>query len=305
MKLLTFTLEGEMRLGAMLDGGQVIDLSKVWASAAHPHQATVPPASVMDVIALGDQALGALRFLIDNARKEKEFLLPVDNIDFAAPIPFPRKNIFCVGRNYKAHIIEGNVARGRDPNDFPKALELFTKPPTAVVGHKAVVSRHADITDLLDYEVELAIVIGKLGRDIPVERAYEHVFGYTIVNDITARDLQARHGQWFKGKSLDGTCPIGPVVVLKSVIDDPNNLNLSLSVNGEVRQSANTSDMLFDVAHVISEVSAGMTLEPGDIIATGTPSGVGLALTPPRSLQPGDVLSARIDHIGELVTIIS
>ena len=158
---------------------------------------------------------------------------------------------------------------------------------------------------MLDYEVELAIVIGREGRDIAVEQAFDHVFGYTIVNDITARDLQVRHGQWFKGKSLDGTCPIGPVVALRSAIPDPNALEIQLSVNGELRQSSNTSDMLFSVAQIISEVSAGMTLEPGDIIATGTPSGVGLAFNPPRSLNVGDVISARIEHIGELTTTIS
>src|SRR5690606_34555956 len=181
----------------------------------------------------------------------------------------------------------------------------FSKPPTAVVGHGAKVRRYAELTDSLDYEVELAIVIGKRGTNIAREDALSHVFGYTIVNDITARNLQQRHGQWLKGKGLDTTCPMGPVVVHRSAIDNANNLDVSLSLNGELRQSDNTSSMIFSVETIIEQLSAGMTLEPGDVIATGTPKGVGFAMTPPSCLAVGDVVSATVQHIGTLTNTIT
>lgn len=305
MKLLTFAQGSSMRLGALIEDAGVIDLTEAWSQQQHPMSDVAAPVQVADIIDMGDRAIEALDVILGQARATGRPFLDAEQLEFLAPIPRPRKNVFCVGRNYRAHIIEGNLARGRPADDFPKALELFTKPPTAVTGHKANVSRHAQHTKLLDYEIELGIVIGKAGRDISVENAYEHVFGYTIVNDITARDLQVLHGQWFKGKSLDGTCPIGPVITLARAISDANALQLELDVNGEVRQSANTSDMLFDIPHIIAAVSQGMTLEPGDIIATGTPSGVAMSLNPPRSLEAGDVVKARIELIGELVTHIN
>lgn len=304
MKLLTFAYAEETRLGGMLDDGRVVDLTQTWSTYDHPLSGSQAPSEVFDVICLGEPALDILRSLTEQAKKAGSPILNAKDLSILAPIPNPSKNIFCVGRNYRAHIVEGNLARGRPADDFPKALEFFTKAPTTVVGNQASVSRHAAHTRMLDYEVELGIVIGKAGRDIQPDAALDHVFGYTIVNDITARDLQALHGQWFKGKSLDGTCPIGPVVTMKAAIENPNALDLELDVNGELRQSANTSDMLFDVANIIAQLSAGMTLEPGDIIATGTPSGVGFAMEPPRSLEPGDVIKARIEAIGELVTTI-
>jgi 2-keto-4-pentenoate hydratase/2-oxohepta-3-ene-1,7-dioic acid hydratase in catechol pathway len=304
MKLLTFAHADETRLGGMLDDDRVVDLTQAWSAYDHSLSEVQAPSEVFDVICLGEPALEAVRGLMEQAGEEGAFIFSAEDLSILSPIPNPSKNIFCVGRNYRAHIVEGNLARGRAADDFPKALEFFTKSPTTVVGHRASVSRHAAHTRMLDYEVELGIVIGKAGRDIQPEQALDHVFGYTVVNDITARDLQALHGQWFKGKSLDGTCPIGPVVTLKAAIENPNLLNLELDVNGELRQSANTSDMLFDVPNIIAQLSAGMTLEPGDIIATGTPSGVGFAMEPPRSLEPGDVIKARIESIGELVTTI-
>ncbi|QAA94478.1 fumarylacetoacetate hydrolase family protein [Pollutimonas thiosulfatoxidans] len=304
MKLLTFAHDDATRLGGMLADGRVVDLTQAWTTYDHLLNGVQAPNEVFDAICLGEPALQALTSLMEQSEKAGKPVLSAEGLSVLAPIPNPSKNIFCVGRNYRAHIVEGNLARGRPADEFPKALEFFTKAPTTVVGHQAQVSRHAKHTNMLDYEVELGIVIGKAGRDISPENALDHVFGYTIVNDITARDLQALHGQWFKGKSLDGTCPIGPVVTLKAAIANPNELGLELDVNGESRQSANTSDMLFDVPSIIAQLSAGMTLEPGDIIATGTPSGVGFALTPPRSLEPGDVIRARIESIGELVTTI-
>ena len=159
---------------------------------------------------------------------------------------------------------------------------------------------HHAVTQQLDYEVELAVIIGKRGRDIPVDRALDYVFGYTIMNDVTARDLQRRHEQWFKGKSLDTFAPMGPVVVHRSDIPDPQNLRLRMKVNGEVRQDASTNSMVFTVAQLLSALSAGMTIEPGDILATGTPEGVAMGRTPSPWLKAGDVVEAEVEGIGVL-----
>lgn len=302
MKFLTFSVQEQLRLGMLLDENRVLDLTALLA--ARPDLG-LPGAlrNVGELIALGEEALARLREpgLLDGV--DVGALPTLQAVRVLPPLPMAR-NVFCVGRNYREHIIEGNLARGRPANSFPEAIEFFTKAPTAVIGHGGHVKRHAGLTDSLDYEVELAIVIGRAGADIPREKALDHVFGYTIVNDITARDLQARHGQWFKGKSLDTSCPMGPVVVHRSAIPDANNLAVSLSVNGELRQQDNTSDMIFDVATVVAQLSAGMTLLPGDVIATGTPKGVGFALTPPRCLQVGDVVSASVEHIGTLTNEI-
>ncbi len=224
--------------------------------------------------------------------RARGLVVPAGKARLLAPIPLPRKNIFCMGRNYAEHAKESG-------SNVPTVPVFFTKPPTCVVGPDAPVVHHA-ATHALDYEVELAVVFGKRGRDIPVERALEYVFGYTIMNDITARDLQTRHEQWFKGKSLDTFAPMGPAVVHRSAIPNPQNLRLRMSVNGEVRQDASTRSMVFSVAQLIEALSAGMTIEPGDILATGTPEGVARGRTPPPWLRPGDVVEAAIDGIGVL-----
>lgn len=302
MKLFTFEhSNGAQHMGVVLPDDSSIDFTSLCAQGHIPAFAGKAPANVQDFVdsqAAGDTALHELTALAPETIAS--FRVDLQALSLLAPIPRPRKNIFCVGRNYREHIIEGNIARGRDLNDFPKAAEFFTKPPTAVVGHGASVSSYASITPMLDYEVELGIVIGKAGKNIRAEDAMEHVLGFTVINDITARDLQTRHGQWFKGKGLDGTCPIGPVIALKSSIANPAALQIELSVNGERRQNSNTSDLLFSIADIIHQLSQGLTLEPGDMIATGTPSGVGLGLNPPRFLKPGDIISARIEGIGEL-----
>jgi 2-keto-4-pentenoate hydratase/2-oxohepta-3-ene-1,7-dioic acid hydratase in catechol pathway len=205
-----------------------------------------------------------------------------------APIPRPRKNVFCMGRNYAEHAAE----RGAAPPERPV---FFTKAPTTVIGPEAPIVHHA-VTQALDYEVELAVVIGQRGRDIASEDALQHVFGYTVLNDVTARDLQKAHQQWFKGKSLDTFCPMGPVLVTADEVPDPQALGIRLRVNGATRQDATTAQMIFDVAALLAALSAGMTLEPGDILATGTPSGVGAATG--AYLRPGDVVEAEIDGLG-------
>ncbi|MDQ0044332.1 fumarylacetoacetate hydrolase family protein [Variovorax boronicumulans] len=288
MKFLRFTHRDRSAFGVLAkDGRQVFNLTV---------ELEGNPSDIPDFVAGGERAMAAAKAIWDsNARSG----IPIAEITWESPVK-PDKNVFCVGRNYREHIIEGNIARGVDPLSFPEAIEFFSKPPTAIIAHDASVSRHAKLTNSLDYEVELGIVVGLGGRDISVETALEYVFGFTIVNDISARDLQRRHGQWFKGKGLDTTCPIGPVIVHRSAISDPNKLNIELFVNGETRQSDNTRDMIFNVQTIVSQLSAGMTLEPGDVIATGTPKGVGFAMKPPRCLNVGDVMVARIEGIGEL-----
>ena len=177
----------------------------------------------------------------------------------------------------------------------------FTKPPTAVVGPGATVPIFPNVSTQIDYEVELALIIGTAGRDIPKDRAYDHIWGYTILNDVTARDVQRRHGgQYFKGKGLDGSCPLGPVIVTPDELADPQNIAIRCLVNGEVRQSSTTAQMIFDIPTLIASLSEGLTLEPGDILATGTPSGVGYAMTPPHFLKDGDEVTCEIEGIGRL-----
>jgi 2-keto-4-pentenoate hydratase/2-oxohepta-3-ene-1,7-dioic acid hydratase in catechol pathway len=212
-----------------------------------------------------------------------------------APIPRPRRNVICVGLNYAEHAAESRVTQG-----LPEHPVYFTKPPTTVIGPETAIPWHGHVSTRIDWEAELVAVIGTGGRDIPEERALEHVFGYTVGNDVTARDLQARHQQWYKGKGLDGFCPLGPWIVSADELGDPQDVRLRLRVNGETKQDASTSDMIFTVAHLVSNLSMGMTLEPGDLIMTGTPSGVGFARKPPEYLKPGDVVEAEIEGIGVL-----
>ena len=214
------------------------------------------------------------------------------------PIPRPQKNIFCLGLNYASHIQETSKP-GRAPR-MPEVPIFFTKAPTAVNGPYDPVEWNRAVTEQVDYEVELAVIVGVSGRNIRRAAARDHVFGYTIVNDVSARDLQFRHGQWFKGKSLDGFCPMGPVVVTADEFGNPQNKRLSLRVNGVTRQDATTADMIFQVDAIVESLSRGMTVEAGDIIATGTPEGVGLGRTPPEYLQDGDVMEAEIEGIGML-----
>lgn len=298
MRFLTFTGPGAAgdQLGVLLDTGEILSVTLAAREAAQSL-----PTDMLALINAGDRGVEAIQALL--ARREERWLLQQDQVVYRPPVR-NGKNVFCVGRNYREHIIEGNRANGRPENQFPEAIEFFTKPATALVGHRGQVMRHAALTKSLDYEVELAIVIGRSGRDIAEADALDHVFGFTVVNDITARDLQKRHGQWFKGKALDTTCPMGPVIAHRSAVANPNDLGLRLEVNGEVRQDHRTNDMIFSVQKIIAELSAGLTLEPGDVIATGTPQGVGFALTPPRCLQAGDVVRAYVEQIGTLESTI-
>ncbi|MCS7001762.1 MAG: fumarylacetoacetate hydrolase family protein [Dehalococcoidia bacterium] len=223
-------------------------------------------------------------------------LIPLSAVTLLAPIA-PTRNIFCLGRNYVEHIKEGSGAGA----PLPAHPIWFTKAPSVISAPNSDVVLANDLTSQLDYEVELAVVIGHGGKRIPEERALEHVFGYTVFNDLTARDLQnARGGQWFLGKSIDGTGPAGPWLVTADELPDPQALTLSLRVNGEERQRASTAEMIFPVRRAIADLSKHIRLAPGDVIATGTPSGVAMGRDPAPWLRDGDVVEAAIDGIGVL-----
>ena len=216
----------------------------------------------------------------------------------------PKKNVFCVGRNYLAHAEEGARVRGEELK-LPKVPTLFSKAPTAIAGPGATLHLDGDASQQYDWEAELAVVIGTRCKDVREEDALGMIFGYTCLNDVSARDLQNATTQWFKGKTLDDTCPLGPWIVTADEIGDPQKLDVSLRLNGEVKQHASTAVMIFSIARVIAYLSRGMTLEPGDIIATGTPEGVGFARTPPEFLKDGDVMEVDIEKIGVLRNPVS
>jgi 2-keto-4-pentenoate hydratase/2-oxohepta-3-ene-1,7-dioic acid hydratase in catechol pathway len=229
--------------------------------------------------------------------------IPLSEVQLKAPIPLPRRNVICVGKNYREHAkefshsgFEAGAVKGAEIDEYPA---VFTKLPSSVAGPGATVSLHSHITASVDYEAELALIVGKGGRDIAKADAYKHVFGYTIVNDVTARDRQRNHKQWFLGKALDGFCPMGPWIVTADEVD-PENLDVKCWVNGELRQNANTSDLIFDIPTLIATISAGLSLQAGDIVATGTPAGVGIGFNPPKFLKAGDVVRIAISGIGDL-----
>ncbi|OAN43302.1 5-carboxymethyl-2-hydroxymuconate isomerase [Chloroflexus islandicus] len=281
MKLLTYRYEGVERVGA-LRGDEVIDLSPV-------------AASMLELIEGGPELLVEARKVVEAAAGGPALAA----VELRAPIPRPRKNIICLGMNYAAHAIESLRAKGL-PEKLPQHPVFFSKMPTAVNHPNAPVPLMADVSSQRDWEVELAVIIGKRGRDIPASEAYNYIFGYTILNDVSARDLQSRHHQFFYSKSLDGSAPMGPWIVTTDEIPDPHALGIRLRLNGELVQNSVTRDMIFDIPTCIATFSHGVTLEPGDIIATGTPAGVGMGMTPQRWLQAGDVMEAEIDGIGVL-----
>jgi 2-keto-4-pentenoate hydratase/2-oxohepta-3-ene-1,7-dioic acid hydratase in catechol pathway len=228
----------------------------------------------------------------------REPAIPLAGVALQAPLA-PRKNVFCVGRNYLAHAQEGARARGEQLS-LPSVPTFFTKAPTAVTGPDATLTLPAAVSSQFDWEAELAVVIGARCKDVAEADALGVIFGYTCLNDVSARDLQRAHVQWFKGKSLDDTCPLGPWIVDAADIPDPGALDISLRVSGVTRQHGNTRAMIFSIPRIIAELSRGMTLEPGDIIATGTPDGVGFAMEPPVFLVDGDVMEVEIEGIGIL-----
>jgi 2-keto-4-pentenoate hydratase/2-oxohepta-3-ene-1,7-dioic acid hydratase in catechol pathway len=307
MRFVTFVKNNQQRLGLMAGADQVIDLAELnrryLKAGAAPYlsgmQAFIEAGGA--AVALAKKAAKYVDGRDEDGQKKLRqggALYKASQVKIISPIPQPAKNVVLLGVNYKEHIEEGARARSIELK-YPEAPVFFTKPKTAVIGHMGKVV-HWKATEKLDYEVELAVVMGRKGRDIPKDKVYDYIFGYTICLDMTARDLQRKHGQWFKGKSLDTYCPLGPWIVHKSALPNPQDLRLICRVNGETMQDDRTSNMIFDIATTIESLSAGMTLEPGEIISTGTPSGVGFARVPPFFLKPGDKVEADIEGIGVL-----
>jgi 2-keto-4-pentenoate hydratase/2-oxohepta-3-ene-1,7-dioic acid hydratase in catechol pathway len=304
MRLITFDAGQGGRPGVGLDEGSILDLDAALARAAIGQ---APFGSLHELIGRGAAALEAVEQLVEMAAAGEldAARVRVKDARVLAPIPRPAKNVFCVGRNYVEHIAEGARAQ-RIALDLPEFPVFFSKPPTAVIGPGDAIPVQPAVSTKIDYEVELAVVIGKRGSNIRASEAFDHIFGYTIVNDVTARDLQRRHGgQFLKGKGLDGSCPMGPAIVTKDAIADPGQLAIRLWVNDELRQDGNTKDMIFPIAKLIESLSEGLTLEPGDLLATGTPSGVGYAMSEPQFLKNGDVVACEVEGIGRLVNPVT
>ena len=292
MRLVTFTPRphGPQHLGLVRDDKEVIDLKSIGG------EPPFDPAEMVSLITAGDAALKWLR----NVATRSPGALPLDKVTLLAPIPRPRKNVFCVGWNYVEHFEEGAKARPH-VQEMPAHPAFFTKAPTTVNGPFADVPAHRGVTEKLDWEVELGVIIGTGGINIKEADAMAHIFGYTVINDVSAREVQRQHGQqWFKGKSLDGHCPMGPWIATADEIANPQDLDITCRVNGVTKQQSNTRHMYFKISRIIAELSAGLTLEPGDIICTGTPAGVGHARTPPEFMQTGDVLETEIRGLGLL-----
>src|SRR5688572_2366534 len=280
------------RLGAVF-ADTMVDVRKL------PGDPTSGALTVSDLIQSGRDNWRRTAQRLQSATSEKAVSAHyrLADVRWHAPLPRPRKNVICLGLNYKSHAIESAAAFGRETK-IPAVPVFFTKAPTTVNGPYDAIPWDQTATEQVDYEAELGVIIGVGGKNIPRAKALHHVFGYTVINDVSARDLQKRHLQWFKGKSLDGFCPMGPVIVTADEFGDPQNKTLTLRVNGDRRQHANTADMLFPVDVIIEFLSKGMTIEAGDILATGTPEGVGFGRTPPEFLKDGDVVAIEIEGIG-------
>ncbi|MEL3960287.1 fumarylacetoacetate hydrolase family protein [Lysinibacillus endophyticus] len=295
MKILSFKFNGEVKFGPKVKKEEA-----VWDVVAIQEELNVLPsfpANIIDGVALGFDFVEKIRKLVEAAKNSdnvESFKRAFTEIEWLSPIPRTPKNILCIGKNYDEHAKEMGATAA------PTDIVVFTKSPTSIAADGQVLPIHTSETDSLDYEGELAVVIGKVGKNIAKNQALDYIFGYTIANDITARDLQDRHKQYFLGKSLDGSCPLGPYVVTKDEIPNPQNLTIVTKVNGAIRQNGSTKDMVFSVEELVSILSQYVTLEPGDVILTGTPAGVGKGMTPPVYLKAGDEVKISIEGIGTL-----
>ncbi len=289
MRLITFSHSGNVRVGVETPAG-IHPLDRLLDGA---------PSDMLGVIAGGE----ALKEKIAAALPAADGALSRSDVTILAPVPVPVRNILCVGKNYYEHAkeFEGSGFDGSSGGqEIPEVPIFFTKAPTSVIGPGDDIDGSLDRDGTLDYEGELTVVVGKAGRGIRPEDAFDHVYGYTIINNVTARATQQRHRQWFLGKSYDTFCPMGPAIVTADEVPDVGALHLETKVNGEVRQSIGVNDLIFDIPTLIETASRGMTLQPGDLIATGTPAGVGIGFKPPRYLKAGDEVAVTIEPIGTL-----
>ena len=288
MRLISYVRGTAERVGLVKADNTVVELAALGGT---------PPFDPTDMLSLIGAGAPALEWIRTNALKApgSESL---EKLVLLAPIPRPRKNVFCVGWNYLEHFKEGEKIRPT-VTEMPTHPTFFSKTPTTVIGPYEAVPYDAKVTEKLDWEAELGVIIGPGGKNISEADAMKHVFGYAVINDVSGRDIQRQHGQqWFKGKSLDGTCPMGPCILTADEVPDPHALAIGCTLNGVVKQDSNTSYMYFKIPRIIAELSHGMTLEPGDVISTGTPHGVGHARTPPEFMKPGDILETTVEGVG-------
>lgn len=280
MRFATFDHQGSTRLGVVADK-QVHDVTALYPS-------------MLALIEAGSEGRAAVDTWLQAPDASP---LGLDEVLLRAPIPEPRRDVFAVGLNYRDHLAESTA---KVSDELPTYPSFFVKATGSVIGPGESIGYPVGISEQLDYEGEIAVVIGTRGRDIPVSEAANHVFGYTLANDVTVRDVQRRHGgQWNKGKSLDRSCPLGPLIVTADEVD-LSDLTIECEVNGELRQRSRAEQLIFGVAEIVAELSVGMTLLPGDVVLTGTPSGVGYARKPPLFLHPGDTVVVRSNQLGEL-----
>jgi 2-keto-4-pentenoate hydratase/2-oxohepta-3-ene-1,7-dioic acid hydratase in catechol pathway len=290
LKFLTFQKGNKLALGVKTEAG-VIDIERALSNKPSSNV----PTDIMEIISSGDQAVNAIRGYIAELETfgDETYMLDVEGLPLGPCVTRPNK-IICVGLNYRKHAEETN-------SPYPTYPILFNKFNNTLTGHLQNIAV-PKVTEKLDYEVELCIVIGKQAKYVTSEQGLGHVFGYCVVNDLSARDLQLRTPQWLLGKSCDGFSPLGPYLVTADEVENPNQLHLRTTVNGEVRQNSNTSDMIFPCNEIVSYISQYMTLEPGDIILTGTPEGVVMGNPPEKQiyLQPGDEVTVEIEKLGSL-----
>ena len=299
MKLATYTMDGsEARLG-FLHNNAIVDMEDFGEISNFPL-----PNDMLELIDMGFEVIAEINDLIENTSREdlEEVSYAMDEVTLLAPIQKPRKNIIGIGLNYTEHVAES--ARTLDTTGkLPQKPIIFSKPPTTVTGPNTDVLLNTKLTEQLDYEVELAVIISKKGKYVAPENALDYVFGYSIINDISARDCR-REGQWIVSKGQDTFAPMGPYLVTKDEIENPHNLNLSLKLNGVEKQNSNTKLLLFNINALIEDLSTVFTIEAGDIIATGTPAGVGAGRNPQEWMKDGDVMEATVEGIGTLINTV-
>lgn len=298
MKLLTYKTENGGRLG-FIDNDKVVDMEAFGKAVG-----MTLPSCMLSLIDMGEEIVPKITEAYQKADKSTlvDVTMDLSSLTLMAPIPKPRKNIIGIGLNYTEHVAES--ARSLDTSkELPQKPVIFSKPPTAVCAMNEDVLLNRKLTNQLDWEVELAVVMGKGGKYVEKSKALDYVFGYTIINDISARDCR-RSGQWIVSKGQDTFAPMGPILVTKDEIKDPHNVNLSLKLNGVEKQNGNTQFMLFNINDLIEDLSTVFRLEPGDIIATGTPAGVGAGRTPQEWMKDGDVIEATVEGIGTLVNTV-
>lgn len=293
MYFATYEYKSEQAIGVILkEENKVIPMKEIFGFIGRDC-----PESMNEFIgSFDDNMMKEIQNVLDKSQAQG---IALKDVKLCAPISHPKRNLICLGKNYLDHAKETQGLPG-GTEEIPKFPIYFSKIANPAIGDGDIILNHANITEKVDYEVELAVIIGKDGIDIEKEAAEDYIFGYTIVNDISARNIQRKHGQWFKGKSLETFCPMGPYIAHKSVIPFPVELNIVCKVNEETRQNSNTNKLIFDIPHIISDLSKGMKLQAGDIIITGTPAGVGLGFKPFKFLKPGDTVECYIEKIGTL-----